>query len=381
MNTQSLNNKAFTMLSNLFKAPEYESFEQTQKAKLLHVALPIIAAACILLGVQNLAGETVLDVVLFVLAGTCFFCILLNKRGYHRHTALFVSALLFVVITFTLIDGVGLKDAGLIAYPIFMVFSTFLLGKKASLVTILLSIGSVFFVYYFDIFGFLNPPEFSSAAQLKNIIILVCATGFFLWYVMDAWEGIMQNLTDTYDLTLSGWSKALEYRDQETEGHSLRVTEMTLELAQRLGVPQSELEHIRRGALLHDIGKMAIPDTILLKNGPLTDDEWEVVKLHPIRAKELLEKIPFLGSALDIPYHHHERWDGSGYPEGLSGQAIPLAARIFAVVDHWDALTSDRPYRQAWPKDRVLGYIREQSRKIFDPEIVPVFLKLIEGKQ
>ncbi len=194
---------------------------------------------------------------------------------------------------------------------------------------------------------------------------------------MDNWERIMQNLRDTHDQTLAGWAKALEYHDEETSGHSQRVTKMTVELAERVGVSGRELNHIRRGALLHDIGKMAVPESILLKNGSLSDDEWKVVKLHPTRARDLLKDIPFLKPALDIPYGHHERWDGSGYPEGLSKEDIPFAARIFAVVDVWDALTSDRPYRKAWAKEKTRDYIRKESGRLFDPQIVQVFLELI----
>jgi HD-GYP domain-containing protein (c-di-GMP phosphodiesterase class II) len=274
---------------------------------------------------------------------------------------------------------VGLRDAGLIAYPVFIIFTSFLLSKKAAIVTTLLSLGSIVFVYYLDLMGHLNPGKFSNESQLKAIFVLLPTAGILLWVVMDNWERIVLNLRDTYDLTLSGWGRALELRDQETEGHSQRVVEMTLVLAKRLGISGRKLDHIRRGVLLHDIGKMAVPDSILLKKGNLSENEWEVVKMHPIHAKYLLENIPFLRPALDIPYSHHERWDGSGYPEGLSKEDIPLAARIFAVVDVWDALISDRPYRQAWPEEKALVYIREQSGGLFDPRVVEAFIALREN--
>jgi PAS domain S-box-containing protein len=184
-------------------------------------------------------------------------------------------------------------------------------------------------------------------------------------------------LAAAYDTTLEGWSRALDLRDRETEGHSRRVTEITLLLAEALGVPPDERVHIRRGALLHDIGKMGIPDSILHKPGPLTPDEWMVMRLHPLYAYELLEPIPFLRPALDSPYCHHERWDGTGYPRGLAGTAIPRAARIFAVVDIWDGLSSDRPYRAAWPPERVLAYIADLAGTHLDPAVVPAFLDLI----
>jgi len=185
-----------------------------------------------------------------------------------------------------------------------------------------------------------------------------------------------QELTVAYDHTIEGWSAALDLRDKETEGHSQRVTEMTLALAEVIGFSAEELVHVRRGALLHDIGKMGIPDAILLKPGPLTDDEWVIMRQHPLFAYQLLEPIQYLRDALAIPFSHHERWDGSGYPQGLAGEAIPLAARVFAVVDVWDALRSDRPYRPAWPATQVIAYLREQSGQGLDPRVVKVFLEM-----
>jgi len=180
-----------------------------------------------------------------------------------------------------------------------------------------------------------------------------------------------------YDTTIEGWAQALELRDQETEGHARRVADLTVRLARALDVPAEQLVHIRRGAILHDIGKMGIPDQILLKPGPLTMEEREIMKKHPIYARELLLPIKYLHPAIDIPYSHHERWDGTGYPQGLKGEQIPLAARIFAVIDVWDALISDRPYRSAWPEEKALNYIREQAGHHFDPRVVEKFLDLI----
>jgi|GEM_PF-812738 len=185
-------------------------------------------------------------------------------------------------------------------------------------------------------------------------------------------------LTQAYDATIEGWAHALELRDKETQGHTLRVTELTLRLAEAMGFQQDDLVHIRRGVLLHDIGKMGIPDHILLKNGPLTDEEWVTMRCHPQYAFDMLSSITYLRTALDIPYCHHEKWDGSGYPRGLKGEEIPLAARIFAVVDVWDALTSDRPYRAAWKEKDVRKYIEDQSGIHFDPQIAGLFLDLLK---
>jgi PAS domain S-box-containing protein len=186
------------------------------------------------------------------------------------------------------------------------------------------------------------------------------------------------DLTLAYEATLEGWSRALDLRDKETEGHSQRVTEMAVRLAIALGVPEAALVHIRRGALLHDIGKLGVPDQILLKPGKLTDEEWVIMRAHPQQAYELLAPITFLNPALDIPYCHHEKWDGTGYPRHLKGEAIPLSARIFAVADVWDALGSDRPYRKAWPRLRIAAYVREQSGLQFDPKVVAAFLSTNE---
>lgn len=185
-------------------------------------------------------------------------------------------------------------------------------------------------------------------------------------------------LTLAYDKTLEGWAKALELRDKETKDHSRNVTEWTLRLAGHMGVPEEQLVHIRRGTLLHDIGKMAIPDEILKKPGPLSAEEWVLMKQHPIIAYELLAPIPYLRQALEIPYCHHERWNGSGYPRGLVGEQIPLSARIFAVVDVWDALRENRYYRSKWPEDQVRTYISENAGVLFDPRVVTTFLALLE---
>jgi PAS domain S-box-containing protein len=186
-----------------------------------------------------------------------------------------------------------------------------------------------------------------------------------------------QELSLAYGATLEGWARALELRDFETKGHCTRVTDLTLQLARALGVEEQDLPHIYRGALLHDVGKIAVPDAILFKAGPLTPEEWVIMRQHPIYAHELLTPIAYLRPAVDIPFCHHERWDGSGYPMGLKGEDISLAARIFMVVDVWDALGSDRPYRRAWPPDKIKAYLREQAGKQFDPRIVQVFLEKI----
>lgn len=198
------------------------------------------------------------------------------------------------------------------------------------------------------------------------------------WHLVTSLEASNRELTEAYDHTIEGWAYALDLRDEETVGHSKRVTDMTVQLARHLGVAEADIVHIQRGALLHDIGKMGVPDNILLKPGKLTDEEFAQMKKHPEYAREMLYPIEFLRPALDIPYSHHERWDGGGYPEGLTGYDIPFAARIFSVIDVYDALVSDRPYRDAWEQSEALRYIYEQRGKHFDPEVVDAFLQLFD---
>ncbi len=185
-------------------------------------------------------------------------------------------------------------------------------------------------------------------------------------------------LREAYEKTIEGWVRALDLRDRETEGHTQRVTELTLKVAANLGFTQEELAHIKRGALLHDMGKMAIPDEILQKPGPLNESEWEKMRQHPVYAYDMLSPIAYLHPALEIPYYHHERWNGSGYPHGLKGEQIPLSARLFAIIDVWDALRSDRPYRKQLPREQVIAYLQEKSGSLFDPKLVAVFLSVIE---
>ena len=188
-------------------------------------------------------------------------------------------------------------------------------------------------------------------------------------------------LIQAYETTLKGWSHALDLRDEETEDHTQRVTELTERLARRMGIGELELVHFIRGALLHDIGKMGTPDRILHKTGPLTEVEKEVMVRHPLHAFEMLSPIAYLRPALDIPYCHHEKWDGSGYPRRLKGEEIPLSARIFAIVDVWDALCSDRHYRAAWPREQALAYILEQRGRHFDPHVVDAFVQMMKEEQ
>jgi putative nucleotidyltransferase with HDIG domain len=185
-------------------------------------------------------------------------------------------------------------------------------------------------------------------------------------------------LLEAYNRTIEGWSRVLELRSREVKDHSRRVTELTLQLANHMGIQEPDLSHIRRGAMLHDIGKMAIPDSVMLKNGDLDEEDRAVIRKHPLYGFEMLSEIEYLRPALDILLCHHEKWNGEGYPFGLSGEQIPLFARMFSVVDVWDALCSDRHYRDAISEDMASIYLREEAGKHFDPVIVDAFLEMLE---
>jgi len=194
----------------------------------------------------------------------------------------------------------------------------------------------------------------------------------------EALQTAHQNLEEAYDRTIEGWIRALDLRDREMEGHTQRVTEMTLKMARALGLPESEIIHVRRGALLHDIGKIGIPDEITKKAGPLNEQEWELMRKHPQYAYDMLFPIPYLRPALDIPYCHHERWNGSGYPRGLKGEEIPITARMFAIIDVWDALKSNRPYHKPNSHDHTVTYLKKEAGQLFDARLVELFLRVLK---
>ncbi|MHB1376305.1 MAG: MASE3 domain-containing protein [Candidatus Humimicrobiaceae bacterium] len=224
--------------------------------------------------------------------------------------------------------------------------------------------------FYTDETGFMN--------VLGHILQIIASYLIFQGIFISGIVNPYKDLKSAYDSTIKGWAMALDMRDKETEGHSQRVFKITLRIAKILGIKDSELVNVGRGALLHDIGKMGVPDNILLKPGPLYDKEWEIMRKHPVYASEMLSSIAYLKPALDIPLCHHEKWDGTGYPKGLKGEQIPLSARIFSLVDVWDALSSDRPYRHAWSYKKIYEYLQEQKGKSFDPQLTDIFLKEIK---
>jgi putative nucleotidyltransferase with HDIG domain len=366
--------------------------EIINRPKITNRLLSLSTAATLIIGTALLAFKyPTPGLILLAFSVVSGALMVAGLRNHHILAAKGLVILFPMVITALMIEGEGLHDPGMVGFSIFIIFSTLLLGKQflpwAWLTTIVMTI-IIFIFDYFNVAGLTDDMRFrSSIVDLLTVLILFSVGSAIFWVIMDIIETTMlqvvngeQQIKDAYDLTLEGWAKALEMRDKETEGHSRRVTELTIQVCQLMGLPDSQIFHIRRGALLHDIGKMAIPDDILHKPNSLTDAEWKIIRQHPENAFEMLKNIQFLSPALEIPLYHHEQWDGRGYPFGLAGDKVPLPARIFAVVDNWDALSSDRSYRPAWKRQKVVDYLSAESGKKFDPQVVEIFLSMVNNQ-
>lgn len=361
-------------------------FERNQQRRTLTIILLTALIVSAGLGVFDIQFRTWTSVdALFALSLSCIPILLINLMGRIRTAALLFSLMLLVVISLNLYDGDGVHDPGILALPIFIMGGTMVFGRKSAPYFALSAIGALTAIVYLEVSRTIRPAIGPTTfGILVPLITLLLAATVVVWVIVTNVEGDLtrakgseSELRRSYDLTLGAWAKILEYRDRETKGHTERVTELAMQLASRLGLGGQSLEDFRRGALLHDIGKLGIPDAILLKPTELTAEEWVLMKEHPAFAHDVLEPIPYLERALDIPWCHHEKWDGTGYPRGLRGSQIPIAARIFAVVDIWDALTSDRPYRKAWPEDRTLAHIRSLAGSHLDPDVVHAFLTFV----
>lgn len=290
----------------------------------------------------------------------------LNRRG----RTLFASWI-FIVVTSILIPlsySIELYNQAVMILAIPTVLSSLLIQPWVSFFVAALS--TLAYTITFIMTNRAFPYDYFSVLSL----FVLALVSFLVTRILTQ---TIREVIQAYDETIQGWSMALELRDPLTKGHSERVVKLTLQLARLLGVKEAHLIHLRRGVLLHDLGKMAVPDSILNKAGPLTELEWEVMRRHPIYAYQFLSSIDYLAPALEIPYCHHEKWDGTGYPRGLKGDQIPLSARIFAVVDVWDSLTSERVYRSTWSREQALEYIRDQSGKYFDPQVANTFCQII----
>ncbi len=373
-------------LKTYFEPAALSPFEQDQRKRTLSVVLWFAMAGTFALALVNLSLNALPEtIVLFGSSASCLVAIVLNNRGHYVLASSIATVVVLVAIDYNLYEGNGIHDPGIIAVPGFVMFGTLLFGRRSLPYFLFAAIASVVGLGALEMAHVIQTRFGASVADITVSSILTLTSGLVVWVVMGNLERNLERARQSeremraaYDGTLEGWAKALEYRDQETEGHTRRVANICVQLAREWGLSQPELDDIYRGALLHDIGKVAIPDRILFKPGPLSPGEWKVMKRHASVGRQMLAGIPYLRSALTIPSVHHERWDGTGYPEGLRGAEIPIQARIFAVVDEYDALGSKRPYRKAWPQKKILAYIKENAGKVFDPNVATVFLRMHE---
>ena len=369
-------------------------------SSLINLLILLGALGVILLGILRGIGSMI-----FLVAVIFVIIMLIARAGVQRGKSQIVS-LLLLGFSWVFLTGIilylenGLRAPVYIATQLFLVvYAGLLHGRKAVIVISILSIFVSASVAVAESQGiFLTEAKVPDIRfSLIALFVFVPTIGFLITRTLEnlqlsislyreeariRYESeqkvkfLNQELEHAYETTLEGWSRALELKDKETEGHSSRVTELTIEVARKFDFDENAIKYVYYGALLHDIGKMGIPDEILNKPGALTPEERAIINQHPIYAFEMLKDIEYLQPSISIPYSHHENWDGTGYPQGLQGEEIPFPARIFSVVDNWDALTSDRPYRNAWSKEKTLNYIKEQSGKKFDPQVVEVFLNI-----
>jgi putative nucleotidyltransferase with HDIG domain len=365
--------------------PLLSPYEKQQRKLTLTFVIWITLAASVLLTFYNIKFGSILSLVsLFILDILCIIALVLNNRGHYFAAAIFMSVMILITITFNIYDGDGLFDPGVATYPLFITVGTLILGKRAVVGFTLASVISLLFIGFLQSRGMIDVTvSANDPSNLIPLLIFIGLAGLTIWVIMANDEKNFTKIQHSeadlrlaYEMTLAGWAKALEFRDRETEGHSRRVVRLSVEFAKRMGCSEEEIQNIQRGAILHDIGKMGVPDNILLKPGPLDPEEWEIMRKHPQYGVDILHGIGFLDPALGIVYSHHEQWDGQGYPQGLKKEDIPITARLFSIVDNWDALNSDRPYRKAWPPEKVIDYIRQNAGTKFDPDIVDIFLKM-----
>jgi putative nucleotidyltransferase with HDIG domain len=314
----------------------------------------------------------------------------LYRKGLYRLTGLILFLAVSGILTLNVSFGNAIFDEAMIAYPLIIVFSGLLFGKRSLIWVTAATIAQIGLVFFLAQVGVVKPFEGALPVRAEETIttcIILLTTGLILWVVINIIENTVNQIQKseneleiTYDLTLKAWAKALELRHREIPGHSQRVTSTAVELAKHLGYDPLQVKNIYHGALLHDVGKMGIPEQILLKPGRLNKREWEFVRAHPLLAAEILKDIPYLEGALEIVRYHHERYDGQGYPYQLKGEQIPEAAQLFSIIDSWDILSSDRPYSPALDQIEVIRFLKGESGKSFHPDLLDEFLGFLELK-
>lgn len=358
--------------------------DQRRRTLQVIIWITMAAAAAISLGNFVTAGPTPVALLTLALVACCLVASWFNAKGRFVAAGVLLFASILVPAHYAISAGRGVNDTGMLAYPILVILSGLIFGARLLVPAALAAGGSLVIVTWHDWRAVIQDPTSDLLVDLVAVFAMMAGAVFIARLALRLNESALHKIRSSenrvwraYERTLEAWARALEYRDRETEGHTRRVTDLSVRMAEALGFEGDDLRRIRWGALLHDIGKLAVPDSVLLKEGPLDAEERATMNRHPEYAREMLGRIHFLADCLDIPCHHHERWDGRGYPDGLAGYDIPLAARMFSVVDQWEALSSDRPYRPAWPRPAVVEHLRSNAGSIFDPEMVEVFLSKV----
>lgn len=321
---------------------------------------------------------------IFTSTAGCILALWISYKGRLTLASVLVCISVLIAITYSIYDGDGLLDPGIVGYSIVVLLGTLLLDKRFTPWLALAAILCLSLIGWLQVNGFLHITiRENDASNLLPIMIFLVAAALIVYVILDNQQSHLRRISErekelleSYDLTIQSLGIAINMRDVDTGNHSHRVAEQTERLARAIGYPEESMRFLRYGAYLHDIGKIGIPDAVLLKNGPLDPSERAIMQRHCELAEEILQRIPYLRPAMDIPKYHHEHWDGGGYPGHIKGEAIPLSARIFAIVDVWDALTHNRPYRPAMSKEQAHAFIAERAGKQFDPRLVTKFFEI-----
>lgn len=376
--------------------PTFEDKEKTRAASLMYAITWVVLIGALLMAALTWNQDQIYAAApLLYLAGVQGLFLWLIRQGNLMLPGLVQPLMILCVNVYILYAGNGLHDIAILGYVIPLLLAGLFARWWAPIIIAALEGGSVLFLFWAEQNEKINSPfvQFTEANDIGMIASLLVIIGVLLSALFDHLEKQANDLRTSqvkllkanvlletsYNVTLESWARALEIRDREAIGHTKRVTDLTMKLAQVFGFEGEALEHIRRGAILHDVGKMGIPDKVYYKSEELNSEETKIIRKHVDYAADLLGDIEFLKPALKIPLYHHERWDGVGYPGKLCGEEIPLEARIFAVVDVWDALVSKRPYREAWGHEKALAYVKAERGKHFDPEVVDRFLAMMQN--
>jgi hypothetical protein len=368
------------------KTTTYQRFIGLQST-LRNIFLIISLATSVLVVVWTRDGIGPGGKVLIIFLAFTLLMIWMNKRGNSMVAGFCYFGVTLLMLVYFLIKEDGLYNIPVIGFPILIIFGGIILGRKIIPVITTIVIGLVIFVYSLQVRGVFIPFDGKLEFYQPDIYVAVgilLASGAILMVLLGIIEKNLdelieseQMLNDTYDRTLSAWAKALEMRKCETPGHSQRLHQLALMFGNHLGFEDEYLADILRGVLLHDIGKIGIPDNIILKPGPLTDEEFALVKQHPLWAEKVISDSSLLNEARNIALYHHERWDGQGYPNGLVAKEIPYSARFFTILDHWDSLTHEQNYRKAWSEEEAKAYMQAQSALTYDPQLLDAFFEAL----